>query len=68
MEKKILIFPFREIELLTLVDGQSLKVTSLFGIILNKYSLIVSCLGEIKQTTFFGLENFSPCMPNNFAA
>lgn len=68
MEKKILIFPFREIELLTLVDGQSLKVTSLFGIILNKYSLIVSCLGEIKQTTFFGFENFSPCIPNNFAA
>ena len=54
--------------LLTLVDGQSLNVTSLFGIILSKYSLIVSCLGEMKQTTFFGFENFSPCIPKSFAA
>jgi len=51
----------------TLVEGHSLNVTSLMGMNFNKYSLIVSCLGEIKQKTFLGLENLSPCMPSNFA-
>lgn len=51
----------------TLVDGHSRKVTSLLGMNFNKYSLIVSCLGEMKQKTFFGFENLSPCMPSSFA-
>lgn len=52
----------------TFVDGQSLNVTNLFGMNFNRYSLMVNCFGEMKQNTFFGLENFSPCIPKSLAA